>query len=353
MALGEKNINLETVKKNFPKKFASERKIFGNIHRGDRIFLHTGCGEPQYLVKAMAQFIEKHPSAFFDAEVLSWWTLGVAPYADPQYQMNFRHNSFFVANPTRDAVNTGIADYTPIFLSNTPSLFYQGLVPIDIALIQVSPPDKHGYVSLGVSVDIVKAAVESASVVIAQLNSFMPRIHGDGFIHIADIDFFIPYDEPILEYKQEPTNEKTYREIAEKIGNYVSRLVQDGDTIQVGYGSIPDAVMSNLEEKRNLGVHTELVSDGLIELMKKGVINNSQKTINPGKSVGSFCMGRKQTYEYIHDNPSIEFKRIEYTNNPLIIAQHDNMTAINSALQVDLTGQASSESIGQTFYSQV
>ncbi len=351
MSLGEKVANIDELKSAFPKKFSSERSIFGNIHRGDRIFLHTGCGEPVYLVNALVKYIEKQPKAFFDAEVLSWWTLGVAPYADSRYKMNFRHNSFFVADSTRDSVNTGLADYTPVFLSNTPGLFYQGLVPIDVALIQVSPPDKHGYVNLGVSVDIVKAAVESASVVIAQLNSYMPRIHGDGFIHINDIDYFIPHDEPILEFNPEPTNEKSYTEVAAKIGNYVSRLVKDGDTIQVGYGSIPDAVMTSLSEKKNLGVHTELVSDGLVELMKNGVIDNSQKSINPGKSVASFCMARKQTYEYINDNPSIEFKRIEYTNNPLIIAKHDNMTAINSALQVDLTGQASAESIGKTFYS--
>lgn len=351
MSLGEKVANMEELRSAFPKKFSSERKIFGNIHRGDRIFLHTGCGEPVYLVNALVKYIEKQPKAFFDAEVLSWWTLGVAPYANARFQMNFRHNSFFVADPTRDSVNTGLADYTPIFLSNTPGLFYQGLVPIDVALIQVSPPDEHGYVNLGVSVDIVKAAVETASIVIAQLNSFMPRIHGDGFIHINDIDYFIPHDEPILEYNPKLPNGEIYREVAEKIGNYVSRLVKDGDTIQVGYGSIPDAVMASLNDKKDLGVHTELVSDGLVELMKNGVITNSQKSINPGKSVASFCMASKQTYEYIHDNPSIEFKRIEYTNNPLVIAKHDNMTAINSALQVDLTGQASSESIGKTFYS--
>ncbi|MHA2248443.1 MAG: acetyl-CoA hydrolase/transferase family protein, partial [Candidatus Hodarchaeales archaeon] len=351
MNLGKKVENINELKTAFPEKFSSERKIFGNIHRGDRIFLHTGCGEPVYLVQALARYLEKHPKAFFDAEVLSWWTLGVAPYADSRYQMNFRHNSFFVADPTRNSVNAGLADYTPIFLSNTPGLFYQGLVPIDVALIQVSPPDEHGYVNLGVSVDIVKAAVETASVVIAQLNSFMPRIHGDGFIHINDIDYFIPHDEPILEYNPEPANENTYREITEKIGNYVSRLVKDGDTIQVGYGSIPDAVMASLSEKKDLGVHTELISDGLVDLMKNGVINNSRKSINPDKSVASFCMASNQTYEFIHDNPSIEFKRIEYTNNPLVIAKHDNMTAINSALQVDLTGQASAESIGKTFYS--
>ena len=342
----------DNIKQVYPEKFASEKKIFSNIHRGDRIFLHTGCSEPQYLVNALISYVESHPKAFFDTEVLSWWNLGVAPYAaDSRYQSNFRYNSFFVADPTRESINTGLADYTPIFLSNTPSLFYNGLVPIDVALIQCSPPDEHGYVNLGVSVDIVKAAVENASIVIAQLNSHMPRIHGDGFIHIEDIDFVVPYDEPILEYNPAPENDETYLEVASKIGNYVSRLIQDGDTIQVGYGSIPDAVMANLVEEKHLGVHTELISDGLVDLIRKGVVDNSQKTYNRGKTVASFCMGSKRTYEFIHDNPSIELRVIEYTNDPLIIARHDRMTAINSALQVDLTGQASAESIGRTFYS--
>ncbi len=352
MSLGNSGKNIEKIKQIYPKKFASEKKIFSNIHRGDRIFIHTGCAEPQYLVNALISYVESHPKAFFDTEVLSWWTLGVAPYAaDSRYQTNFRYNSFFVADPTRESVNTGLSDYTPIFLSNTPSLFYNGLVPIDVALLQCSPPDEHGYVNIGVSVDIVKAAAENASVVIAQLNSHMPRIHGDGFIHIEDIDFIVPYDEPILEYNPAPTNDEQYFEVASKIGDYVSRLIQDGDTIQVGYGSIPDAVMANLTDKKHLGVHTELISDGLVDLMRKGVIDNTQKTINRGKTVASFCMGRKSTYEFIHDNPSVEFRVIEYTNDPLIIARHNRMTAINSALQVDLTGQASSESIGKTFYS--
>ena len=351
MSLNDNCKHYDELKQAYPNKFAPDIRIFQNIHRGDRIFVSTACAEPQYLINALARYLESHPKAFFDAEVLSWWTLGVAPYADSRYQSNFRHNSFFVADPTRDSVNTGLSDYTPIFLSNTPRLFYQGLVPIDVALIQCSPPDEHGYVNLGVSVDIVKAAVESASLVIAQLNSHMPRVHGDGFIHIEDIDYLVPHDEPILEYNPTPINEESYAEIATKIGNYVARLIQDGDTIQVGYGSIPDAVMANLSDKIHLGVHTELVSDGLVDLMKNGIIDNSQKTINRGKAVASFCMGRKETYEYIHENPSIEFKIIDYTNNPLIIARHDNMTAINSALQIDLTGQASAESIGRIFYS--
>ncbi|UCG02978.1 MAG: GNAT family N-acetyltransferase [Candidatus Heimdallarchaeota archaeon] len=350
MSLGNEYRKYEKLKQAYPEKFVSEKKIFSNIHRGDRIFISTACAEPQYLIGALATYLESHPKAFFDAEVLSWWNLGVAPYAEARYQQNFRYNSFFVANPTRDSVNIGLSDYTPIFLSNTPKLFSNGQVPIDVALIQCSPPDDHGYVNLGVSVDIVKAAVENTSLIIAQLNSFMPRIHGDGFIDVNEIDYFIVHDEPILEYNPVPTDEDYYLEIASKIGNYVARLIQDGDTIQVGYGSIPDAVLSNLSE-RDLGVHTELVSDGLIKLIKNGIINNSKKTLNRGKTIGSFCMGNKDTYEFIHDNPSIELRRIDYTNDPLVIARHDNMAAINSALQIDLTGQASAESIGRTFYS--
>ena len=335
----------------YPQKFTTEKRIFQNIHRGDRIFVSTACAEPQYLVRALASYIESHPKAFFDAEVLSWWNLGVTPYADARYQQNFRYNSFFVASPTRESINIGLSDYTPIFLSNTPKLFSHGHVPIDVALIQCSPPDDHGYVNLGVSVDIVKSAIESASLIIAQLNSYMPRVHGDGFIDLEDIDYLIVHNEPILEYNPAPTNEESYSEIASRVGNYVARLIQDGDTVQVGYGSIPDAVMTNLRNKENLGVHTELVSDGLVELMKNDVITNSKKTLNRGKTIGSFCMGNKETYRFIHDNPSVELRRIDYTNDPLVIARHENMTAINSALQIDLTGQASAESIGRTFYS--
>ena len=337
---------LDEMRKLYPEKFVSEEKIFNCIHRGDRIFLGTACGEPQYLVRALIDYVESHPKAFFDAEVLHVWTLGVAPYTDEKFKSNFRHNSFFIGDNTRNAVNIGMADYTPIFLSEVPGLFYRGLVPVDVALIQTSPPDNHGYMSLGVSVDIVKAATEKASRVIAQVNSNMPRVHGDGFIHIEDVDFIIRYDESILEYHADADNK-----IAQRLGKYVSRLIRDGDTIQVGYGSIPNAILSNLSDKKHLGVHTELLSDGIVELMKQGVIDNTKKSINRGKTVATFCMGEKETYEYIHDNPAIEFRTVDYTNDPLVIAQHDNMTAINSALEIDLTGQASAESIGRIFYS--
>jgi RimJ/RimL family protein N-acetyltransferase len=200
--------------------------------------------------------------------------------------------------------------------------------------------------SLGVSVDIVKAAAEKASLVIAQVNAHMPRVHGDGFIHIEDVDFILPYDEPILEFVSEADSA-----VAQEIGKYVSRLIQDGETLQVGYGSIPNAILSNLHEKRHLGVHSELLTDGIAELMKQRVIDNTKKSINRGKTVASFCLGKKATYEYIHDNPALEFRTINYTNNPLVISQHENMTAINMALEIDLTGQATAESIGKLFYS--
>jgi len=334
------------LKGRYPEKCIPEERIFSNIHRGDRIFVGTACGEPQYLIKAMTDYISSHPKAFFDTEIFHIWTLGVAPYVDEKYKTNFRHNSFFVGNNTRGAVNSGLADYTPIFLSEVPGIIRKGLVEVDVALIQVSPPDTHGNMSLGISVDIIRAAVEKASLVIAQINPRMPRVHGDTFIHIDNVDYIVVHEEPLLEY--EP---KVDDNISQKIGKYVSKIVQDGDTIQVGYGSIPNAILSNLNERKHLGVHTELLGDGIIDLMKRGVIDNSQKPINKGKTVATFSMGKTDTYDYIHDNPQIEFRPIEYTNNPLVIAQIDNITAINSALQIDLTGQATAESIGETFYS--
>ena len=336
----------ERLKEEYPEKFASEEEIFGHIHRGDRIFISTACGEPQYLVSALISFVETHPKAVFDAEVFHVWTLGVAPYADEKFKYNFRHNSFFIGTNTRDAVNQGMADYTPIFLSEVPDLLNRKMIPVDVALVQVSLPDEHGYMSLGVSVDIVKAAVQNASVVIAQANSHMPRVHGDGFVHIDDVNFVIHHDEPLLIYADEVPGE-----IAQRVGRYVSRIVQDGDTIQVGYGSLPNAIIANLENKIDLGVHTELLTDGIVSLMKKGVITNANKNVNRGKTTATFCMGTDETYRFIHDNPSIEFRAVDYTNDPLVISQNRNMTAINSALEIDLTGQATAESIGTTFYS--
>lgn len=329
-----------------PEKFGTIEHIFSHIHPGNRIFIGTGCGEPQYLVRSLIEYIQSHPKAFFDTELLQVWTLGVAPYADAKFKDYFRHNSFFIGNNMRGAVNKGAADYTPIFLSQVPMLFKGRRVPIDVAFIQTSLPDAHGYMSLGISVDIVKAATESASIVVAQANSKMPRIMGETFIHVKDVSFVVPFDEPLLEYEYHLSDE-----IAERIGKYVSRIVQDGDTIQVGYGSIPNAILAHLTDKRHLGVHTELLTDGIVDLIKRGVIDNSRKDLNRGKTVAAFCMGRRETYEFLHDNPAIEFRPVDYTNNPTVLARQRNMAAINSALEIDLTGQATAESLGNIFYS--
>jgi acyl-CoA hydrolase/GNAT superfamily N-acetyltransferase len=337
---------VEETEKQYPEKFLSEEKLFERIRRGDRIFIGTGCGEPQYLVQAFIDYVKANPKGLFDAEILHIWSLGVTPYADEKFKRNFRFNSFFVGNSLREAVNKGTADYTPIFMSEVPGLFYQKIIPVDVALVQTTPPDGHGYLQLGISVDIVKAAVEMANLVIVQVNSMMPRVQGDGFIHMKDVDFIVFHDEPLLEYGGEADDE-----IARQIGKYVSRLVQDGDTIQVGYGSIPNAIVSNLDQKNQLGIHTELLGDGIVTLIKKGVVDNTQKSIDRGKTVAAFCMGRKETYEFIHDNPTVELRTIDYTNNPSVIAQHANMVAINSALEIDLTGQATAESIGKAIYS--
>lgn len=295
----------------------------------------------------LAEYVESHPKAFFDAEILHVWTLGVAPYSDEKLKNNFRQNSFFISHLTRKAVNEGTADYTPIFLSEVPNLFRRRQIHVDVALVQVSPPDEHGFCSLGVSVDITRAAVENADLVIAQVNKQTPRVHGDTFIHVSRIDYLVPHDEPTLEYIQPQLD----RIIIERIGHYIAQIVEDGDTIQVGYGSVPNGALEFLADKRHLGVHTEMLGDGLIDLMEKGVIDNSMKNRNRGKLVASFCMGTQKTYEYIDDNPAILFKEIDYTNSPLVIAGHSRMTAINSALEIDLSGQASAESLGSTFYS--
>ncbi|MEN6475567.1 MAG: GNAT family N-acetyltransferase [Syntrophaceae bacterium] len=344
----ERQDHLERFKKLYPEKFISEEALFGHIRRGNSIFIGTACGEPQHLMAALIRYVENASHAIYGARILHVWTLGVAPYADKKFKMNFRHNSFFISDSSRSSVNEGLADYTPTFLSEIPSLFRRGIITIDVALVQLSPPDADGLMSLGVSVDIVKSAVEQARLVVAQVNTLMPRVRGETLIDIRDVDFILPYDEPLLEYTPEPADE-----ITEKIGRYVARIVQDGDTIQVGYGTMPNAILTHLAGKRDLGVHTELLSDGIIDLMQKGVVTNAKKTLDRKKTVASFCMGSRATYEFLNDNPAFDFRPIDYTNSLFVIGRQANMTAINSALEIDLTGQATAESIGDLFYSGV
>jgi len=345
---GRPTADLSRLKAIYPGKFVPPEQVFTSIHRGDRIFIGTGCGYPQYLVDQLVAYTQAHPKAFFDAEVLHVWTLGVNPYLQDDVRRNFRLNSFFVSGPTRDSVNQGVADYTSIFLSQVPDLLNRGVIPIDVALVQTSLPDEHGYVSLGISVDIVRTAVDCARTVICQINSAMPKTHGDSFLHLSEVDFAIPFDEPLLEFLSNPPDE-----VADRIGEYVARLVEDGATIQVGYGRIPDAILARLADKKHLGVHTELLSDGIVNLMQAGVVDNTRKTVDRNKTVAAFCMGSRATYEYLNDNPAVSFRAVDYTNSPSVISQIEKMTAINSALEIDLTGQATAESLNGAIYSGV
>ncbi|MEM1885781.1 MAG: acetyl-CoA hydrolase/transferase C-terminal domain-containing protein, partial [Candidatus Jordarchaeales archaeon] len=306
------------------------------------MFVGSACGEPQYLVRGL---VEK-ASHLSDNEILHLYTLGVAPYAESKYSDRFRLNTFFVGATTREAVADGRADYTPVFLSELPKMISKGMVPIDVALIQVTPPDDHGFCSLGVSVEITKTAAKIAKLVIAQVNRYMPRTMGDSFLHVSEIDVFVKHDEPILEV---PPPERDI--VSDRIARYVAELVEDGSTLQIGIGTIPDAVLGALTDKKDLGVHTELLTEGIVDLVEEGVITCAKKTLHRGKIVASFAMGTRRLYDFIDNNPMIEFYEADYVNDPFIISQNEKMVAINQALEIDLTGQVCADSIGYRFYS--
>jgi acyl-CoA hydrolase/GNAT superfamily N-acetyltransferase len=328
-------------KDRFGDKIEPAAKAVERVRYGQRVFVGSGAAEPQSLVRALAD--RKNVD---DAEILHIMTLGIAPYADARLDKRFRHNAFFIGPNVRDAVAEGRADYTPIFLSEIPRLFRTGRIVIDVALIQVSPPDAHGYCSFGVSTDIVKSAAESARVVIAEVNQNAPRTLGDCFINVRDIDVLVPCDEPILEAPQGQPDD-----LAKAIARNIADLIEDGSTIQMGIGTIPDAVLHFLTDRKDLGVHTEMFSDGVIPLVEKGVITNAKKTLHRGKIVASFVLGSRRLYEFIDNNPLIEFRPTEYVNDPFIVAQNEKMIAINSALEVDITGQVCADSRGEMFYS--
>jgi len=326
----------------YAEKIRTPEQAIATIRRGDKLFIGSGAAEPQILVKALIEGAGR----LADTRIMHIMTLGVAPYTEEKFTDQFRHNAFFIGANTRHAVAEGRADYTPVFLSEIPALFKSGQVPIDVALIQVSPPDKHGFCSYGVSTDIVKSASESASKVIAEINSRMPRALGDCFISMDDIDLAIPVDVPLLYSHRERADD-----VARRIGKNIANLIEDGSTMQMGIGTIPDSVLHYLTDKKDLGIHTEMFSDGFMELVEKGVINNSKKTLHQGKTVASFCIGSQSLYDYLDNNPAIEFHPTEYTNDPFIVCQNDKMVAINSAIEVDLTGQVCADSLGTMFYS--
>jgi acyl-CoA hydrolase/GNAT superfamily N-acetyltransferase len=314
------------------------------IRRGGRIFIGSGCAEPGILSRGLIEFAH----CFADNPILHIHAQGEAAYIRPEYADNFRHNAFVIGPSVREAVQAGRADYTPISLSEVPALFSSGTMSLDAALIQITPPDTQGFCSLGVSVDIVKAAAQCARIVIAQMNPLMPRTLGDSFIHIDEIDFLIEYSEAIHEVPLAAINESAeHNAIVQRIGANVARLVKDGATLQVGGGLIPNAVLSHLTEKNDLGIHTEMFSDGLMELMKKGAANGSRKTVHRGQAIASWCMGTRALYDWIHQNPNVQFYPSEYTNDSGVIRQNDDMVAINSAFAVDLTGQVCLEEPGE------
>ncbi|MCI2062692.1 MAG: 4-hydroxybutyrate CoA-transferase [Eubacteriaceae bacterium] len=309
-----------------------------HIKSGDRVVIAHAVGEPSYVIDKMVENAE----AYRNVEITHMVAMGKSEYTKPEYKDNFRHNALFVSGSTRDAVNTGRGDYTPTFFYAVPELIYQGKLKVNVALVQVTPPDDHGYVSLGVSVDYTKAALEEADYVIAQVNSNMPRTMGDSFVHVNDIDAFVLHDMPIIEL---PPARIGDTEMA--IGRYCASLIEDGDTLQLGIGAIPDAVLGFLKDKKDLGIHTEMFSDGVVDLVEAGVITNKKKTLKPGKMISTFLMGTKKLYDFVNNNPNVEMYPVDYVNDPRVIMLNDNMVSINSCVQVDLMGQVASESIGQ------
>jgi len=312
------------------------------IRAGSRIFIGSGAAEPQLLIKML---IEKD-RFIADHETINVIELGTTPYTEAVMSRPFKQNAFFIGPNVRDAVNEGRAEYTPIFLAELPDHIRSGRLKIDVAFIQVAPPDRYGYCSLGVSVDVVKAGAETAAIVIAEVNKQMPRTLGDCFIHLKDIDYIVESDLPLITWSPPEPDE-----VAMRIGQNVARLIGDGATIQAGIGMIPNAILSHLTDKNDLGLHTEMFSDGVIDLVEAGVITNRKKTLHNGKIIATFCMGTQRLYDFVNDNPLIEFHPCDYTNDPFVIARNERMVSINAAIQVDLTGQVCADSIGEYFYS--
>lgn len=330
--------------KRYKDKIATASEAIKKIQRGQRIFLATGCGVPYHLVQELGNNAH-HMS---DNEIVHLFTLGNTPSSDPKFQGQFRHNTFFVSDNIREAVREGRADYTPAYLSDIPLFFTTGRIPLDVALVQVSPPDEYGYCSLGISVDVTKTAVDNADLVIAQVNENMPVTHGDSYLSVRDIDYLVPHTEPLLEFESPKVSERS-----RQIGEYAAKLIENESTISVGIDAISNAVTDSLikSEVKDIGVHAETFNDKMIDLIESGVVTNRKKSINIDKVIASFAMGTKKLYDYVDNNPFFEFRETSYVNNPTIIAKNNKMVAINTAFEVDLTGQVVSDSIGHEFYS--
>jgi len=313
------------------------------IRSRDHVWVHPGCSNPEELVRAMVGRAEELEGV----EVSHLLTFGCADYVDPRYSRSFRHRALFIGGNVRQAVNEGRADFVPAHLSEIPRLIDSGALPVDVALVHVSPPDEHGFCSYGVGVECTKAAAEKARTVIALVNRRMPRSLGDSFIHASRLAHVVEVDRPVLEL----ADAGRVGETAKAIGAHVAELIVDGATLQMGIGEIPDGVLLNLGGKRDLGIHTEMFSDGVVELFEKGVITGAAKTVHRGKIVASFVLGSRKTFDFLDNNPFVEFHPSDYVNDPFVVARNDKMVAINSALSVDLTGQVCADSIGRDVYS--
>ncbi len=341
--MNKKNLSYDPDwKEKYSEMIVTADEAVSRIGPGQRIFIGTGCAQPQELVKAL---VDRAPY-LADTEIVHLLTIGDAPYAHKTLAEQFRVNSFFISDNVRDIIQEGLGDYTPIFLSDIPRLFNSGQLPLDVALIHVSPPDEDGMCSFGISVDIVMSAAENASTVIAQVNPRMPKTLGDSFINVYDIDLLVAVDTPLLEsIPPEPT------EVTRSIGEYVAALVDDGATVELGIGRIPQSILEFLKDKKDLGIHTEMFTDAIIDMIESGAVTGSRKSVDQGKIVASFCLGTKKVYDYIDNNPLFSFHPTEYVNDSYLIGQQYHQVAINVALEVDLTGQVCADSIGDRFYS--
>jgi len=334
---------IKWVKKYCPKKLVSAEEAVSKIKRGSRIFIGTGCGEPQHLIKTMVNDISMQ-----DIMIYQMLSSTLSQFInDESFFKRFSLKLFFISSTMRKAAFEGKIDYIPVYLSEIPKLFSNQRIGLDVALIQVSPPDKFGYCSLGVSVDITRAGVENAGLTIAQVNPRMPRTFGDSFVHVDEIDNMVLHEEPLVETLPRIKD----NEVSRRIGLYVSQLVCDGDTLQIGFGHLPYAILQYLDKKKDLGIHTQLITDGFLPLFEKNVITNKRKTLLPGRVVASLCMGSEKIYNYVDNNPKFYFSSSEFVNNPNVIARNDKLVSISSALEVDLTGQVCSDSMGYLFYS--
>ena len=322
-------------KEDYKSKLKTGEEAVKFIKSNDRVVLQHAVGEPMYLVDKMVENFK----AYQDVEIVQLVSMGKSDFAKEEMKGHFKLNSLFLGGPTRECENSGRGNFTPSFFYQVPSLFVKTL-PVDVALISVSLPDENGYCSLGVSCDYTMAAIDNAKLVIAQVNKYIPRTLGAAFVHVSEMDIIVEKDEPIKELGMPKIGD-----IEKAIGENCASLINDGDTLQLGIGAIPDAVLLFLKHKKDLGIHSEMISDGVVDLVNLGVINNKKKNLNRGKSIVSFLMGNKKLYDYIHNNPEVELHPVDYVNNPVVIAQNDNMISINSAIQVDLMGQVNSESI--------